>query len=102
MIDRLELERMPQAQVECLHRGLNCLRGEIPDPVSYGLDDDGNVVLRWELGNFEVTLRVTQGGVPSTNVNTIGRIEDMPLVVGLMRFNQMLICAFELGGLPPQ
>ena len=97
----LQLERMPTAQVECLHRGLQCLRGQIAEPSQYFLDSDASVVLVWELMNFRVTLQVTQGGVPSTDVQTIGRIEDLPLVAGLMRFNQMLISAFEKGELPP-
>lgn len=96
----LQLDRMPQAQVECLRRGLSALHGQIAEPVRYFLDSDASVILVWELMNFRVTLKVTQGGAPSTNVETIGRIEDLPLVAGLMRFNQTLISAFEKGELP--
>ena len=100
-VTNLQLDRMPQAQVECLARGMRCLKGRFAEPHTYGLNDDGDVVLTWTVDGFQVTLTVTQGGVPSTNVQTVGRIEDLPLVAGLMRFNQTLISAFELGTLPP-
>ena len=92
-----DLLALTPTQVEVIGRGI---LASVPAPRDTGMMGEGDnrlFYMKWEVTNFAVTVAVGQDGTVTTSVDTIGRLEDFPLVGALMKFNTQLYLAFTEG-----